>query len=74
MPQHVGMAKAYEMILTGEPISGEEAAALGLANHAVDEDSLEEFSMNLAKKFAAKSRAFNQCGYEVNPIQSNLSV
>ncbi|MFC0015693.1 MULTISPECIES: enoyl-CoA hydratase [Allobacillus] len=55
LPQHVGMAKAYEMILTGEPISGEEAAALGLANHAVDEDSLEEFSMNLAKKFAAKS-------------------
>mgnify|MGYP001237744645 FL=1 len=55
LPQHVGMAKAYEMILSGEPISGEEAASFGLANHAVEEDSLEEFSMNLAKKFAQKS-------------------
>src|SRR5699024_12880196 len=40
LPQHVGSAKAYELILTGEPVSGEEAAAIGLANHAVNEEDL----------------------------------
>src|SRR5690554_1945681 len=55
LPQHVGMAKAYEMILTAEPITGEEAAKLGLANHAVEEDALKEFTNQLASKFSQKS-------------------
>ncbi|MGM8215545.1 enoyl-CoA hydratase [Bacillaceae bacterium W0354] len=55
LPRYVGLPKAYEMILSGEPISGEDAAAFGLANHAVEEDQLDEFTMELAKKFASKS-------------------
>ncbi|RPF55427.1 enoyl-CoA hydratase [Aquisalibacillus elongatus] len=55
LPRYVGLPKAYEMILSGEPISGEEAAQYGLANHAVDEEELDSFSMNLANKFASKS-------------------
>src|SRR5699024_8202801 len=39
LTQHVGHAKAYELILTGEPISGEEAAGIGLANQVVEEDA-----------------------------------
>ena len=57
LPQLVGNAKAYEMILTGEPISGKEAATLGLANAAVaDEDALLEAANELAQKIAAKSK------------------
>src|SRR5699024_1656388 len=54
LPQYVGTAKAYEMILTGEPISGEDAAAFGLANQAVEEDDLVETATTLAKKIVAK--------------------
>src|SRR5699024_2505932 len=38
LTQHVGHAKAYEMILTAEPISGETAAEIGLANEAVSDE------------------------------------
>lgn len=57
LPQYVGLAKAYEMILTGEFISGEEAVGLGLANKAVSEDRLDEEAMLLAEKIAKKSKA-----------------
>jgi enoyl-CoA hydratase len=55
LPKYVGEAKALEMLLTSEPISGTDAVSLGLANHAFPEDSLAEETMKLAKKFAAKS-------------------
>src|SRR5699024_3629588 len=56
LPQHVGSAKAYELILTGEPVSGEEAAAIGLANHAVNEEDLLSTAQSIAEKIASKSK------------------
>ncbi|TQS76144.1 enoyl-CoA hydratase [Ornithinibacillus gellani] len=56
LPQYVGTAKAYELLLTGEPISGEEACRLGLANHAYEENELLEEADKLATKIAAKSK------------------
>lgn len=56
LPQLVGNAKAYEMMLTGEPISGTEAHALGLANQLVEEEELFENANLLAEKIAAKSK------------------
>lgn len=56
LPQLVGNAKAYEIILTGEPVSGTEAVAIGLANKVVAEDELEEAALTLAKKIVAKSK------------------
>lgn len=56
LPQYVGTAKAYELILTGEPISGADAATYGLANHAVDEEDLFETAEQLANKIVAKSK------------------
>lgn len=56
LPQYVGTAKAYEMVLTGEPISGKEAHSLGLANKVVAEDSLFDEATKLAEKIAAKSK------------------
>ena len=56
LPQYVGTAKAYEMILTAEPISGEEAGRYGLANHVMDtaEETLAK-AEEIARKIAAKS-------------------
>ncbi|GAA0429153.1 enoyl-CoA hydratase [Lentibacillus halophilus] len=56
LPRFVGTAKAYEMILTGQPITGEEAEAKGLLNQAVDEESVLDTAHNLAETIAAKSR------------------
>lgn len=56
LPQLVGTAKAYELILTSEPISGEEAAKIGLANQSVVEEDVFTTAENLAEKIAAKSK------------------
>lgn len=56
LPQYVGTAKAYEMILSGQPISGIEAKALGLANQAVKEEEVFEVATKLAEIIAAKSK------------------
>ncbi|MFC4409847.1 enoyl-CoA hydratase [Chungangia koreensis] len=55
LPRYVGVARAAEMLLTSEPISGEEAAQYGLANKAFAEEELLERTMELAAKIAAKS-------------------
>jgi enoyl-CoA hydratase len=55
LPRYVGMPKAAEMLLTSDPISGVEAARLGLANQAFTDEELLPKSMELAKKIAKKS-------------------
>ncbi|AQQ52848.1 enoyl-CoA hydratase [Planococcus lenghuensis] len=55
LPRYVGMAKAAEMLLTSDPISGEEAVRLGLANRAYAEEALLPETLKLAKKIAKKS-------------------
>lgn len=55
LPKLVGEAKAVEMLLTSEPISGDEAVKWGLANHAFTEEDLVNEAMKLASKMAGKS-------------------
>ena len=55
LPRYVGFAKAAEMLLSSDPISGKEAAQFGLANHAYPEDELFSRAQELAKKIAKKS-------------------
>lgn len=55
LPRYVGMPKAAEMLLTSDPISGEEAAQFGLANKAFSEEELLPETMEIAKKIARKS-------------------
>ncbi|MBM7691998.1 enoyl-CoA hydratase [Peribacillus deserti] len=55
LPRYVGSAKAAEMLFTSEPITGVEAAALGLANHAYKEEELFQKANELASKIAKKS-------------------
>ena len=51
----VGPAKATELILTGDPITAQEAKALGLANMVVPGDAVLRQAVGVAKKIAAKS-------------------
>ncbi|MFD1018965.1 enoyl-CoA hydratase [Thalassobacillus hwangdonensis] len=55
LPRYVGAPKAYEMMLSGDPISGQEAAALGLANRSLPEEDLFPAVEKLASKIASKS-------------------
>ncbi|MGY3717247.1 enoyl-CoA hydratase [Sutcliffiella cohnii] len=55
LPRLIGTPKALELMLTSDPITGEEAVQWGLANKAFEEDELFDESLKMAKKIAAKS-------------------
>ncbi len=55
LPRYVGPAKAAEMMLTSEPISGTEAVEWGLATRAFPEEEVLEKAKELAKKIEKKS-------------------
>jgi enoyl-CoA hydratase len=55
LPLLLGMHKAKELLLTGDLVTGEEAARLGLVNHAVEPERLHEFTMTMARKLARQS-------------------
>lgn len=55
LPRYIGVARAAEMLLTSEPITGLEAVQFGLANHAYPENELIENAYMIAGKIAKKS-------------------
>jgi enoyl-CoA hydratase len=56
LPRMVGKGKALEMILTGDRITGAEAASIGLVNKAVPGTEVMKTAMGLAKKIASYGR------------------
>ena len=52
LPRIIGLGKALEYILTGDPCPAEEAYRIGLLNKLVPEDELEGETMALARKLA----------------------
>ncbi|ASK63025.1 enoyl-CoA hydratase [Virgibacillus phasianinus] len=56
LPNYVGAAKAYEMVLSGIPISGSEAHHYGLANHVVSGEKIFDEAIKLAENIASKSK------------------
>lgn len=56
LPRRVGQWKAREMSFTGLPVSGAEAARIGLANHFVPDAELDAKTLELAGAIAAQSR------------------
>ncbi|WOV88661.1 enoyl-CoA hydratase [Sporosarcina oncorhynchi] len=55
LPRLVGAAKAAEMLLTSDPVTGEQAVRLGLANQVFSDEELLPKTMEIAKKIAKKS-------------------
>ncbi|MCH2173854.1 enoyl-CoA hydratase-related protein [Myxococcota bacterium] len=51
-PQNIGFARAKEFLLTGELMTTQEAAAMGLINHAVPREELDTKVDELARKIA----------------------
>ena len=54
LPRVVGMAKACEMIFTGDVLDAEEALRVGLVNYVVPHESIMEKTMEIAGKIARK--------------------
>lgn len=65
LPELVGRPKAGEMILTGLPISGEEAERWGLVNKAVPEGEHVKAAVEIAGHIASKSRITTEMGLEL---------
>lgn len=53
LPQMIGVGRALELMLTGEPVEGRRAAELGLVNHVVSPDALLPTALELARKIAS---------------------
>ena len=53
LPRLTGVAKALELLLTGDFVDGEEAQRLGIANHVYDDERLMQESYTLAARLAA---------------------
>ena len=64
LSRNVGRKAVMEMLLTGEPIDGEQALRLGLINKVVAPEILESETMILAGKIASKPRATVKTGKE----------
>lgn len=54
LPRLVGLGRALEMILTGDPISAEEALRIGLLNRIVEADQLLPACEEVAAKIASR--------------------
>jgi enoyl-CoA hydratase len=55
-PQLVGYARARRYLLTGDPISGEDAARIGLITEAVPEERLDEVVTAMASRLQAGAK------------------
>ena len=53
LPRLVGLARARALVLTGESVDAERAAAMGMIWRAVDDDALAAESVALARRLAA---------------------
>lgn len=62
LSRSLGRKKALELVLTGDLIDAAEAERIGLVNKVVPLEKLEEETMKLAKKLAAKSPLAVQLG------------
>lgn len=51
-PQLIGYARAKEYLLTGDPLTGQEAADIGLINHVVEPDQIDAVVDQMAQRLA----------------------
>lgn len=55
LPRAIGLAQAFELMLTGRKIDAAEAERLGYLNRLVDDDALIETAMEIARAIAANA-------------------
>ncbi|MCS7102489.1 MAG: 3-hydroxyacyl-CoA dehydrogenase NAD-binding domain-containing protein [Candidatus Korarchaeum sp.] len=80
LPELVGLAKAKELLFTGEMIGADEALRIGLVNRVVSHERLEEETRNLAMKISERpSKAievykalFNGQRYDIESLAFGL--
>jgi 2-(1,2-epoxy-1,2-dihydrophenyl)acetyl-CoA isomerase len=60
LPRLVGMAKALELLWTGDFISAREALRLGMINHVYPEDDLMDETYKFARRLADGPRAVHR--------------
>ncbi len=80
LPRIVGPSKAAEMILTGDPITAQEAYRLGLVNKVVPMGDVLKEAKGLARKIASKSAVAIACAMDAiergrhHPLAEALEV
>jgi len=73
LPRLVGMDRALAMMLTGEPVSGNEALALALADAVASGDLLEE-ALELARSAARGERRFVRARDRTDTLGADLEA
>jgi len=74
LPRIVGLQKATDMILSGNPIGGEAAAACGLADHLLTDDAgFDALALDYAEKLVASNAPRRHCA-EMNLDLSQAGV
>lgn len=72
-PYELGIRKAKEHLFTGAWWDAEEAHRLGMVNHVVKRDNLQDFSLEMAKKIAERPMfALKMAKKAVNMAQDNM--
>ena len=57
VPARLGYARAFELLVLGEPFSAERMLSAGLINAIVDEVSIDETTLSSARRLATKPAA-----------------
>ena len=74
LPRLVGLAKAYELILTTDIVDAAEAERIGLVNRVVPHDRLIEETMAFANKLASRAPMASQLAIEGIRIGQDLAL
>ena len=74
LPRLVGLARAYELILSGDIISAAEAERIGMVNKVVPEDQLAAATAEFAAKFASQAPLAQRLAKEGLRVGLNLNL
>jgi enoyl-CoA hydratase/carnithine racemase len=74
LPRLVGLARAYELILSGDIISAAEAERIGMVNKVVPDDQLATATAEFAAKFAAQAPLAQRLAKEALRVGLNLNL